>query len=833
MSRKTIAVGIVLMALICIPVVIAATNAFSFTKTTTTELASGATYSGYTIASDKIALAGAEGRYESASFAVPNLTSVSVTSSGFSQTADTLDYGILYSNYVWLNSTDGRHLTGSHAAYMDRWTMTTPVGSTGATVRDTWFPNYEDLTLYNNAVIQAGANTCGNALYLDGDNDYARGSVLEVPIDATWTIAFMTNPQTTGGYEFMAYKSGADTNRISVGTIYSAPYNKRYIFVRDAAGHMVSLKNDTRNTPLSTWHLVIATCNGDTIYLYEDGDLVASGSVNTIDDTAKVDTVIVGCVYSGGAYLNDFKGYVDDVTWMQGYLSPADCALSSDFSQHMINDATSVGNTPESTLTVPSSKSAWDSGTLYLTSYGYGTFDIPDYTYTIANTKPIVRAMWPKDDLEYTGDVVLTVDASDADISYSNIIATDFYVDGVYVDASSRLGNGEIQLNIGPQSVGSHTWYGEVYDAWNGRITSITETFVVPGDLTFKDEITNDVIDDRTVTANFYSADGTTSETKTTADGTMTLDGLPSNDLLIGATASGYYDRKTIVNTVLANDTIYLIDVNQTVVYNTLRLNTQTITYPVTDYWIEVQKGIDGETVTVFSSYFDFSGQCGLYMVADNVYQLVLHTPGGQEFVYGWLYPDVVDNILDISISNEVAMDSMVNNWLSVNVTANDDPANNVVFTWASNESVDLVTMDVYESGSQVADYNSSADSGTLSYVGDSAQHTYHVKINVTTDSGKYYYTEKLFTINEGKISIMPASYPSWLEQSIIIGVTLMIMLMFSAWRTDMGCIAGCMCMGAAKYFELIPMSITVFMLFFLITLAAIIEFKVKKDRSV
>lgn len=829
MIKRGIVIALLLIS--CAITVYAATNAYTLTRTTTTELGSGATYSGYTVASDKIGLSATEGRYESSSFAVPNLTSVDVTYTGFSTSVDTLDYGLLYSNTVWLNSTDGRHLTGGHAAYMDRWTMTSPVGSTGATVRDTWFPNYEDLTLYNNAVIQAGANVCGNALYVDGDNDYARGSVLEVPIDAAWTIAFMTNPQTTGGYEFTAYKNGADTNRISVGTLYSAPYNKRYIFVRDAAGHMVSLKNDTRNTPLSTWHLVIATCNGDTIYLYEDGDLVASGSVNTIDDTAKVDTVIVGCVYSGGAYINDFKGYVDDVTWMQGYLSPADCALSSAFSQHMINDATSVGNTPEPTLTVPGSLGAYDSGNLYLTSYGVGTFDITDYDINILNTKPVVRAVWPKDDLEYTGDVVLTVNVTDADLAYSNIIATDFYIDGAYVDANSRSGAGEIQLNAGTQAIGSHTWYGEVYDAWNGRISSVTETFTVPGDLFIRDEVTNDLIDDRTVTIDIYSADGNSSYSDTTADGTLTLTGLPSSDLLISASASGYYDRKTIINTVLANQSIYLIDENQTVVYNTLRLNMQTINAPVTEYWIEVQKGIDGSTETVFSSYFDFSGQCGLYMIADNVYQLVLHAPDGTTYTYGWLYPDVVDNILDITITDTLGGGDMVNPWLATNLTADDDN-DMLILTWNSNTSISSVDMEIFEGGVLLQTYNSTADSGTLTYISDTNRHVYQVAVNVTNDEGKYYYVEKLFTLNEDAINLMPSSYPVWLKQCIVTGVALMLMLLASAWRTDMGCIAGFLTFGAAYHFEVFPISLTVVMLFALLALAAIIEFKIKKDRA-
>ena len=150
----------------------------------------------------------------------------------------------------------------------------------------------------------------------------------------------------------------------------------------------------------------------------------------------------------------------------------------------------------------------------------------------------------------------------------------------------------------------------------------------------------------------------------------------------------------------------------------------------------------------------------------------------------------------------------MVNDWLAANMTV-DDTTDTVSFLWDSNRTVDLVTFVVEEDGTVLQTYNSTSNAGTLAHVGDSNKHVYHLTVNVTNTDGQYYYAEKLVTINENMLNLMPGSYPNWLKQCIVIGATLMLMLLFSAWRTDMAAIAGFICMGAAYYFEIFPMSLT------------------------
>lgn len=188
-------------------------------------------------------------------------------------------------------------------------------------------------------------------------------------------------------------------------------------------------------------------------------------------------------------------------------------------------------------------------------------------------------------------------------------------------------------------------------DTWAGQTISSTEGFYVLSTLYIRDEQDfENTIDDSTITLNFYTEN--TSTTKTSSSGSVDLTGLPISNILVTASADGYYDRKTVITSLYDTQNIYLISENTSVIYNTFKLNTQSISYPVTSYWIDVQKPMNGTVDTVFSSYFGFDGSCGTYLIEGDVYRLVIHSPDGSEVSYGWLYPDP-DGTMDITITSE------------------------------------------------------------------------------------------------------------------------------------------------------------------------------------
>jgi hypothetical protein len=130
--RKIIMV-VMLLFLIILPAM-AATNSYTKTLTTTTELSNGAYYSGFIISSDRLALASGAGEYISPAFTAVNLTSGDVNYNG-DDGYNEFEYGWLYSNSQWLNSTDGRHVTGGHA-YYNILTPSVPVAAGYSRPRD-------------------------------------------------------------------------------------------------------------------------------------------------------------------------------------------------------------------------------------------------------------------------------------------------------------------------------------------------------------------------------------------------------------------------------------------------------------------------------------------------------------------------------------------------------------------------------------------------------------------------------------------------------------------------------------------------------------------------
>jgi len=217
---------------------------------------------------------------------------------------------------------------------------------------------------------------------------------------------------------------------------------------------------------------------------------------------------------------------------------------------------------------------------------------------------------------------------------------------------------------------GNHTWYATVTDSWSGSVTTPSYTFYSPEDLFIYDESNGNLITGDTLTVSFFT-DNTSSST-TTTDGSVSMVGLPSTQMLISVSGDDWTPRKTILTDQTQNASVYLINASADVIYNQLVVDKNTATYPITQYWIEIQKPVNDSVVTVFASFLDFDGRCGTYFIATDIYKLIIHSPDGTEYSYGWLYPDAIDNLIDISLPFDSGND-YINNWLSDSFTSDED----------------------------------------------------------------------------------------------------------------------------------------------------------------
>jgi hypothetical protein len=231
-----------------------------------------------------------------------------------------------------------------------------------------------------------------------------------------------------------------------------------------------------------------------------------------------------------------------------------------------------------------------------------------------------------------------------------------------------------------------------------------------------------------------------------------------------------------------------MISENTSVIYNTFKLNTQSISYPATDYWIDIQKPMNGTVETIFSSYFGFDGSCGTYLITSEVYRLVIHSPDGTDITYGWLYPDP-DGTMDITITSSAGVD-MVTDWLTTTFTV-DDEADTISWYYLSEQSIDTATFTVKENNETVQEYSVDATSNTFVYNSDSSKHNYQITLSITTDDGEEYEVTKMVTLNQDNLNPFPSGYPDWFKQAIVSAVAIMCILAFSSYRVDVGCLMG------------------------------------------
>jgi hypothetical protein len=799
-----IAVALAIMVVICTPIVLGSTNSHTETRTTTAELSNGAVYTGVTISNDQLAITGF-GKYVSRPFTAVNLTSTSVLPYSANSTDCIYDYGFLYSNTLWLNSSDARHNTGGHAHYGIRYPFTS---NDGGYIRDFWHTydlvgSSQDAILGSGTIVSPTSKPYQNYIVFDGVDDYTRTNFAYNYHEGWWYTAFMFKADGTTG-AILGISDGYSNGYIMLQYVDAAP-DYLELVVRDKNANQASCMA-TGITP-NTWHFCVLRADATRLYLYVDGTLYGSVDL-TYYSSSRLDFnyIQLGALYYGGNNVIHWAGQMDEFRWHAGALPTSECSNTGLMGTYMW--ACVNGDTP----TKPSSYKVAGAGdgNLYtvITAYTTGDVYFQEYSWTWLNTKPSIVAVWPRDNILYdTGaTVVLAVNVTDADITYEDYLHAAFYVDGEYVGASSRTTNGELQVNIHTFTGGYHEWYAVVTDSWGGSTTTDTEGFYVYSTLYVRDEQDYDnLITGANITVNFYTENF--SATIESVDGTIDLTGLPTQNLLVTASAEGYHHRKTIITNLFNEQTIYLIDGSANVIYNTFELNRQSLEYKPSEYILRINKPMNGSVDTVFCSYFDFDAKCGAYLIADDVYQLVIEDPEGTQINYGWVYPDP-DGTIVITLT-EMEYTEFYNGWLKYNFTV-DRTVDSVTFNYESTEDVILASMVVTADGEELYNATSTNDDDIFNYVSTENAITTTITVQTAVET----FTAVHYTVfQEDLLKIYPDSYPQWLRLIITVVMSISLMLGFGSWRSDVAAALGVGWFSFCAYHDAIdvnPLSISI-----------------------
>jgi len=147
------------------------------------------------------------------------------------------------------------------------------------------------------------------------------------------------------------------------------------------------------------------------------------------------------------------------------------------------------------------------------------------------------------------------------------------------------------------------------------------------------------------VEVRFFLGEDTTAPdqiiTREVSDGTINMTGLPINEsFVVVADADGYYPRRIFVESLLQQETIYLLPESQPSVQKFYQLTDYTGLYPQDRSVVKIQRPINGSWRTVQGDYFGASGEFEAVLREGARHRLViLNTDTGQRRILGRVTP--------------------------------------------------------------------------------------------------------------------------------------------------------------------------------------------------
>jgi hypothetical protein len=197
----------------------------------------------------------------------------------------------------------------------------------------------------------------------------------------------------------------------------------------------------------------------------------------------------------------------------------------------------------------------------------------------------------------YDGDIAL--DVSDPDFALAqgdSVTVTASDSGGTQIGSATVSSNQTVTFAYSAKSGANDiTW--TLTDAY-GHSTTVSQQFRTPATFSIRNETDDDhslVTTSSTLRIRFY-ADGTVVE-KTTTDGTVNMTGLPAGEeFVVIADPDGYYPRRVVITSLFEQQTMYVLDENETAVENRFVLNDRSGEFPATETRLRISRPITNGT---------------------------------------------------------------------------------------------------------------------------------------------------------------------------------------------------------------------------------------------
>jgi len=186
----------------------------------------------------------------------------------------------------------------------------------------------------------------------------------------------------------------------------------------------------------------------------------------------------------------------------------------------------------------------------------------------------------------------LAVNVTDPDFP-ADSVDVNISLDGSQVHTETITSETRVTTGIGSLTPGTHTWTVEATDS-DGNVELDTFTFGVPSNITVYNESSpQQLIDATEINATVYS-DGEAVFSRTTTNGTIPMEGLPSTeDLVVELQAKNYTTRTAIVEDLAMQQRYYLLPTDATSVEVRFELSDPTGEFPSSESQLFVKRPLN------------------------------------------------------------------------------------------------------------------------------------------------------------------------------------------------------------------------------------------------
>lgn len=376
------------------------------------------------------------------------------------------------------------------------------------------------------------------------------------------------------------------------------------------------------------------------------------------------------------------------------------------------------------------------------------------------------------------------------------------------------------------------SWYQIAYDEAGNNYTYSDSFLVILDQLSiyvFDESTGNSILPGQVRIYNTESSHFASINTETNVS-TLSYNSVDSGKYIVSVTKDGYYARNSIIDvdiTTLSELNMYLIDENQTVIYDQFNLIDYTRNYDYNDVIIRLDKPLTDGTQTVFSSYFDYAGTTATYLIATDQYILYIITPDST-ISYGWLTPDA-DGEVDIVVNNYELTTS--EEWLDYDYSFTES---SLSFDYVSSKTIDQASLNISLDGVNIYSVSSESDSGSFLYNSFTQNGTYFVSIQVTAEDGTEFLKQEYKEIGDGeKVDLFPTSYSLLMKSVVVVLIMVTGVLVLSSYRFDLAAIWIASLYGLSVSQEWIYGNTITVAVMSLLCLAALVKFHRKQNRLV